>query len=68
MTTGRKSLAKASDAQVVMTLRVSRDSGRSWGPRTDVRAGKDRVAPIGSGAFPPCMCPRCTACPTRTAL
>lgn len=68
MATGTESLAKDSDAQVVMTLRVSRDSGRSWGPTTAVRVDGDRVVPIGTGAFPPCMCQRCTACPTRTAL
>ncbi|MGW4227459.1 hypothetical protein ACWEG1_28825 [Streptomyces bauhiniae] len=46
---------------VRMTLRVSRDSGRTWGPRTEVRVGKDPVPPDNPGRFPPCACRRCTA-------
>ncbi|MPY53090.1 hypothetical protein FPZ41_32820 [Streptomyces sp. K1PN6] len=42
-----------------ITLRVSRDGGRTWGPRvTYLPSRKD--APIESaGRFPPCECPRC---------
>lgn len=44
---------------VRMTLRVSRDSGRTWGPLTEVRVGDDPVPPDNPGAFPPCACRRC---------
>jgi len=42
-----------------ITLRVSRDSGRTWGPKvTYLPSRKD--APIDlAGRFPPCRCPRC---------
>ncbi len=79
MTTGRESLMQGlerrtpardqdTDTRVVMTLRVSRDSGRTWGPRRDVRAGNDRGVPVGSWMFPPCTCPRCAGRSIRTAL
>lgn len=44
---------------VRMTLRVSRDSGRTWGPLTEVRVGDDPVLPDNPGGFPPCACRRC---------
>lgn len=42
-----------------MTLRVSRDSGRTWGPTTVVQA-PDAPALPDLGGYPPCGCPRCT--------
>jgi hypothetical protein len=44
---------------VRMTLRVSRDSGQTWGPLTEVRVGDDSVLPDKPGSFPPCACRRC---------
>lgn len=44
---------------VRMTLRVSRDSGQTWGPLTEVRVGADPVLPDNPGGFPPCACRRC---------
>lgn len=42
-----------------LTLRVSRDGGRTWGPTLVFRPSK-LDAPIDSaGRFPPCACPRC---------
>lgn len=42
-----------------MTLRVSRDSGRTWGPLTEVSVG-DEAPPSGNPhRFPPCACRRC---------
>ena len=42
-----------------MTIRISRDSGRTWGPLVEVRAGERDRAPLQlSTAFPPCTCPR----------
>ncbi|MFJ6786231.1 hypothetical protein [Streptomyces angustmyceticus] len=45
---------------VRMTLRVSHDSGQSWGPLTEVRVGDAPVLPDSPGRFPPCACRRCT--------
>jgi hypothetical protein len=40
-----------------MTLRVSRDGGRTWSRRRTVRA--DKRAPLEvSSVWPPCQCPR----------
>lgn len=44
---------------VRMTLRVSRDSGRTWGPLTEVRVGEGLMVPDNPGRFPPCACRRC---------
>ncbi|MFF9554719.1 hypothetical protein ACF1DY_02655 [Streptomyces albus] len=40
-----------------MTIRVSRDSGRTWTRERTVR-GKGR--PPATMSEPPCRCPRCT--------
>lgn len=54
-------LTMASEHEDVrMTLRVSRDSGQTWGPLTEVRMGKDPVVPENPGRYPPCVCPRCS--------
>lgn len=42
---------------VRMTLRVSRDSGQTWGPLTEVRVGENPVVPENPGRYPPCVCP-----------
>lgn len=39
-----------------MTLRVSRDSGRTWTARRDIR--DDDCTPSTSSAWPPCQCPQ----------
>lgn len=53
-------LAMANEQDKVrMTLRVSRDSGQTWGPLTEVRVGDDPVLPDNPGRFPPCACRRC---------
>ncbi|MET7640151.1 sialidase family protein [Streptomyces sp. NPDC005438] len=42
-----------------MTLRISRDGGRTWsGPRYVVST--DPPLEFSPGSFPPCRCPRCT--------
>jgi hypothetical protein len=46
----------------LMTLRVSRDSGKTWGPARAVFGGDDPVPPITS-EWPPCRCSCCTTCP-----
>jgi hypothetical protein len=42
----------------LMTMRVSRDSGRTWEPERIVFGGDD-LAPLVTSAWPPCQCPRC---------
>lgn len=42
---------------VAMTLRVSRDSGRTWGPLREYRE-IDPPADENPGRYPPCQCPR----------
>lgn len=44
----------------LMTLRVSRDSGRTWGPERAVFGGNLPV-PAVTSEWPPCRCPHCTA-------
>lgn len=46
--------------RILMTLRVSRDSGRTWGRVTEVREVEEPVFLDNPGLFPACMCPRCT--------
>ncbi|MGV9310838.1 hypothetical protein ACWDR0_01415 [Streptomyces sp. NPDC003691] len=47
-------------------IRVSRDSGRTWGPWETVRAGDERPATLLlTHAWPPCRCPRCATRPDR---
>ncbi|QHY96235.1 hypothetical protein SSPS47_14050 [Streptomyces sp. S4.7] len=42
-----------------LTLRVSRDGGRTWGPR-EIHEPACGAAPFELTArFPPCACPRC---------
>ncbi len=45
--------------RVLMTLRVSRDSGRTWGRVTEVREDENPVYLSNPIGFPPCACPRC---------
>lgn len=55
------------EQRVLITLRVSRDSGRTWGRVTEVREDEYPVIlgnPIG---LPPCTCPRCTDHSPRSA-
>lgn len=43
----------------LMTMRISRDSGRSWSPVREVRADDCKLSPLSlSSAWPPCLCPR----------
>ncbi|WP_406459650.1 hypothetical protein OH768_33180 [Streptomyces sp. NBC_01622] len=44
----------------LMTLRVSRDSGRSWELARAV-FGADDLAPLVTSEWPPCQCLRCAA-------
>ncbi|UUS31519.1 MULTISPECIES: hypothetical protein [Streptomyces] len=45
-------------APPLLTLRVSRDGGRTWSAPRVYRA-TDRLPPLMSGVWPPCRCPRC---------
>lgn len=50
----------------LMTLRVSRDSGRTWGPERAVFPAEG-LPPLITTEWPPCQCRRCTRRRTRTA-
>lgn len=43
----------------LMVMRVSRDSGQTWGPEQAV-AATDDLPPLLTSAWPPCECWRCT--------
>jgi hypothetical protein len=43
----------------LMTLRVSRDSGQTWGSEQAVFAADD-LPPLMTNQWPPCQCRRCT--------
>ncbi len=50
---------------VRMTLRVSRDSGETWGPITAITEDA-LLTPISNPIqYPPCECPRCREEGTR---
>lgn len=66
----RNTRMRGPDAEhrVLMTLRVSRDSGRTWGQLTEVWEVENPVIPDNPIGFPPCTCPRCTdQCPHSEA-
>lgn len=52
------------EPRVLMTLRVSRDSGRTWGRVTEVREDENPVYLSNPIGFPPCTCARCTDRPS----
>lgn len=43
----------------LMTMRVSRDAGQTWGPERAIFTTDD-LAPFVTMEWPPCKCPRCT--------
>ncbi|QIK04692.1 hypothetical protein G7Z12_22220 [Streptomyces sp. ID38640] len=76
MTTRGKTLAREPDdgartqgpgvePRVLMTLRVSRDSGRTWSQVTQVRENENPAIRDNPGGFPLCTCPLCTGCEPR---
>jgi hypothetical protein len=42
----------------LLTLRVSRDSGQTWGAET-VISSRDNLVPLLTSQWPPCSCWRC---------
>ena len=46
------------DERPLMTIRVSRDGGRTWSPTRRVLPGTP-LSPLESMAWPPCACARC---------
>lgn len=55
-----QSRGHGADRRVLMTLRVSRDSGRTWQQSTSVQEGDAFVILSDPGRYPPCGCARCT--------
>lgn len=46
---------------MTMTVRVSRDSGRTFGSEVIYPSTTEKpLTPMASTAWPPCECPRCT--------
>ncbi|GAA2118403.1 hypothetical protein GCM10009802_20000 [Streptomyces synnematoformans] len=50
--------ASGAPERPLLTLRVSRDSGRTWG-REKRYYNRDCLPPLLNGTMPPCECPRC---------
>ncbi|ADI10664.1 hypothetical protein SBI_07544 [Streptomyces bingchenggensis BCW-1] len=44
--------------RAMMTLRVSRDGGKTYGPTRVIRS-TDPLRPLETSVWPPCQCPRC---------
>lgn len=45
--------------QPLMTIRISRDNGRTWGPVREYREAECPLPfPFSLSAWPPCQCPR----------
>lgn len=49
---------KTEKGQRLMSLRVSHDSGRTWGAEVVV-ISSDPLVPFLTSAWPPCQCLRC---------
>lgn len=47
------------DDRPLMTMRVSRDSGKTWEPEQTVSTADD-LQPLITLAWPPCQCTLCT--------
>lgn len=58
---GPPALDSGGRPRVLMTLRVSHDSGRTWGRVVEVLEQKERTLSGNSDGFPPCSCSRCGA-------
>lgn len=50
----------STEPRVLLRLRVSRDSGQTWGPVTEVREDENLPLLDNPSALPPCACPHCT--------
>lgn len=55
-----RAVGLGTDPRVLMSLRVSRDSGRTWQQTTRVQEGDPFVILSDPGRYPPCECARCT--------
>jgi hypothetical protein len=42
----------------LLTMRVSRESGKTWQRKREVRSN-EKLAPLPVGAWPMCECPQC---------
>lgn len=58
---GKWSAHLTTEPRVFLRLRVSRDSGRTWGVTTEVREDEKLRLLDNPGALPPCACPRCSS-------
>lgn len=51
----------------LLTIQVSRDSGRTWGPERGVYT-RDGLTPLITTEWPPCLCPRCVGAVASPSL
>ncbi|MEE4594483.1 hypothetical protein V2J94_21790 [Streptomyces sp. DSM 41524] len=51
--------------RAMMTMRVSRDSGKTYGPMRVVKT-TEPLRPIETSVWPPCRCPRCVSAQVTT--
>lgn len=58
MRMSKKPAKKPKQEYALLTVRVSRDSGKTWEPKREVRSG-DKPDPLISSAWPLCECARC---------
>lgn len=49
---------RAKQGRRLMSLRVSRDGGRTWGAEVVVMSS-EALPPLQTGVWPPCQCLRC---------
>ncbi|AEM80889.1 hypothetical protein Strvi_1130 [Streptomyces violaceusniger Tu 4113] len=57
-----------SQEPALMTVRVSRNGGKTFGPMAIYRASNASLEPLKSSAWPPCECPRCASSPDARRL
>lgn len=58
MTSGGGTMPSGGKRKTLMTLRVSRDGGRTWGPLREINS-TEPLLPVSWPEYPPCACPRC---------
>lgn len=62
-----QTLGVGTERRGLMTMRVSRDSGRSWERETVVREGDPVALLYDPGRYPPCECAQCAGWRTHSA-
>ncbi|OPF79649.1 hypothetical protein VT50_0215435 [Streptomyces antioxidans] len=53
-------MSDTAKGRAMMTMRVSRDGGKTYGPTRVVRT-TEPLRPLETSVWPPCQCPRCAS-------